>query len=120
MDVKTTFLNGIIKEEVYLSQPLGFKIAEKPNHVYKLHKAVYGLKHVPRAWYDRLSTFLISKDYNQGNVDSTLFTKHVDNHIIVVQVYVDYIIFGSTNSDLCEEFFKYMHSKFEMSLMGEL
>ena len=88
--------------------------------MYKLHKAVYDLKQAPRAWYDRLSTFLISKDYNWGNVDSTLFTKHVDNHIIVVQVYVDDIIFGSTNSELCEEFSKYMHSEFEMSLIGEL
>ena len=120
MDVKTTFLNRIMKEEVYLSQPPSFEVAEKPNHMYKLHKTVYGLKQTPRAWYDRLSTFLISKDYNRGNVDSTLFTKHVDNHIIIVQVYVDDIIFGSTNSELCEEFFKYMHSKFKMNLMEEL
>ena len=82
--LKLFFLNGIIKEEVYLSQPPGFEVAEKPNNVYKLHKVVYDLKQAPRAWYDRLSTFLISKDYNQGNVDSTLFIKYVDNHIIVV------------------------------------
>ena len=91
-----------------------------PNHVYKLHKTLYGLKQAPRAWYDRLSNFLVSKNYSRGKVDQTLFTKKVRNHIIVVQVYVDDIIFGSTNPSLCEEFSKHMHSEFEMSLMGEL
>jgi len=120
MDVKTAFLNGYIKEEVYVSQPPGFENSEMPNHVYKLHKALYGLKQAPRAWYDRLSNFLVSKNYSRGKVDQTLFTKKVRNHIIVVQVYVDDIIFGSTNPSLCEEFSKHMHSEFEMSLMGEL
>ena len=81
---------------------------------------MYGLKQAPRAWYERLSSFLISNNFNKGKVDTTLFTKHVENDILIVQIYVDDIIFGSTNELLCKDFEKVMQLEFEMSSMGEL
>ncbi|GJZ33841.1 retrovirus-related pol polyprotein from transposon TNT 1-94 [Tanacetum coccineum] len=102
MDVKSAFLNGFINEEVYVAQPPGFVDFEKPNHVFKLKKALYGLKQAPKAWYDRLKAFLLDHKYTMGLVDNTLFTKKKDSHIIIVQIYVDDIIFGSTCQDLCD------------------
>ncbi|GKC40167.1 retrovirus-related pol polyprotein from transposon TNT 1-94 [Tanacetum coccineum] len=120
MDVKSAFLNGFINEEVYVAQPPGFVDFEKPNHVVKLKKALYGLKQASKAWYDRLKAFLLDHMYTMGLVDNTLFTKKKDSHIIIVQIYVDDIIFGSTCQDLCDDFLKIMHDEFEMSMMGEL
>ncbi|KAG2380574.1 Retrovirus-related Pol polyprotein from transposon RE1 Retro element 1 [Vigna angularis] len=120
MDVKSAFLNGFIKEDVYVEQPPGFEDFKFPNHIYKLKKALYGLKQAPRSWYERLSNFLLENDFNRGKVDSTLFIKRVGKHILMIQVYVDDIIFGSTNKSLCEEFAKTMQGEFEMSMMGEL
>ncbi|GJW96130.1 retrovirus-related pol polyprotein from transposon TNT 1-94 [Tanacetum coccineum] len=98
MDVKTAFLNGELKEEVYVSQPEGFVDQDNPSHVYKLKKALYGLKQAPRAWYDMLSSFLISQQFTKGAVDPTLFTRHAGNDILLVQIYVDDIIFASSNT----------------------
>ncbi|GKB12139.1 retrovirus-related pol polyprotein from transposon TNT 1-94 [Tanacetum coccineum] len=120
MDVKSAFLNGFINEEVYVAQPPGFIDFEKPNHVYKLKKALYGLKQAPKAWYDRLKSFLIKHEYKMGMVDNTLFTKKKSSNLIIVQIYVDDIIFGLTCQDMCDEFAKIMHDEFEMSMMGEL
>ncbi|GJT90111.1 retrovirus-related pol polyprotein from transposon TNT 1-94 [Tanacetum coccineum] len=120
MDVKSAFLNGFINEEVYVAQPPGFIDFEKPNHVYKLKKALYGLKQAPKAWYDRLKAFLIKHEYKIGMVDNTLFTKKKSSNLIIVQIYVDDIIFGSTCQDMCDDFAKIMHDEFEMSMMGEL
>ncbi|GJU30728.1 retrovirus-related pol polyprotein from transposon TNT 1-94 [Tanacetum coccineum] len=120
MDVKSAFLNGFINEEVYVAQPLGFIDFEKPYHVYKLKKALYGLKQAPKAWYDRLKAFLIKHEYNMGMVDDTLFLKKKGSNLIIVQIYVDDIIFGSTCQELCDDFAKIMHDEFEMSMMGEL
>ncbi|GJY23554.1 retrovirus-related pol polyprotein from transposon TNT 1-94 [Tanacetum coccineum] len=120
MDVKSAFLNDFINEEVYVAQPLGFIDFAKPNHVYKLKKALYGLKQAPKAWYDRLKAFLIKHNYSMGMVDNTLFTKKKDSNIIIVQIYVDDIIFGSTCQEMCDDFAKIMHDEFEMSMMGEL
>ncbi|GKB57317.1 retrovirus-related pol polyprotein from transposon TNT 1-94 [Tanacetum coccineum] len=120
MDVKSAFLNGFINEEVYVAQPPGFIDFEKPDHVYKLKKALYGLKQAPKAWYDRLKAFLIKHEYKIGMVDNTLFTKKKSSNLIIVQIYVDDIIFGSTCQDMCDEFAKIMHDEFEMSMMGEL
>ena len=120
MDVKSAFLNGILSEEVYVEQPPGFEDPEHPNHVYKLTKALYGLKQAPRAWYDRLSSFLLANGYQRGKVDTTLFIKHQNSHMIVVQIYVDDIVFGATNMSLCREFESIMQKEFEISLMGEL
>ncbi|GJU57703.1 retrovirus-related pol polyprotein from transposon TNT 1-94 [Tanacetum coccineum] len=120
MDVKSAFLNGFINEEVYVAQPLGFTDFEKPDHVYKLKKALYCIKQAPKAWYDRLKAFLIKHEYKIGMVDNTLFTKKKSSNLIIVQIYVDDIIFGSTCQDMCDEFAKIMHDEFEMSMMGEL
>jgi hypothetical protein len=104
MDVKSAFLNGPIKEEVYVEQPPGFEDSEYPNHVYKLSKALYGLKQALRAWYECLRDFLISNDFKVGKADPTLFTKTIANDLFVCKIYVDDIIFGSTNKSTCEEF----------------
>ncbi|GKC00760.1 retrovirus-related pol polyprotein from transposon TNT 1-94 [Tanacetum coccineum] len=120
MDVKSAFLNGFINEEVYVAQPPGFIDFEKSDHVYKLKKALYGLKPAPKAWYDRLESFLIKHEYKMGMVDNTLFTIKKSSNLIIVQINVDDIIFGSTCQDMCDEFARIMHDKFEMSMMGEL
>ncbi|GJS43293.1 retrovirus-related pol polyprotein from transposon TNT 1-94 [Tanacetum coccineum] len=120
MDVKTAFLNGMLKEEVYVSQPEGFIDQDNPSYVYKLIKALYGLKQAPRAWYDMLSSFLISQHFSKGEVNPTLFTKKVGNDLLLVQIYVDDIIFASTNTALCDEFANIMTSKFKMSMMGKM
>ena len=104
MDVKSAFLNGFLNEEVCVSQPPGFEDHLYLNHVFKLKKALYGLKQAPRQWYERLSNFLLSKGYVRGVVDTTLFIRKHENDVILVQVYVDGIIFGSNNNTLCEEF----------------
>nr|GEX05601.1 copia protein [Tanacetum cinerariifolium] len=109
MDVKTAFLNGILKEEVYVGQPPGFVSKQYPDHVYAFDKALYGLKQAPRAWYDILSQFLIDSGFQKDSIDTTLFIKKKDD-----------IIFGATNKDLCRSFEKLMKDKFQMSSMGEL
>ena len=120
MDVKTAFLYGNLEEEVFLKQPPGFESPEFPDHVYRLDKAVYGLKQAPRAWYDTLATYLISNGYSRGAIDKTLFTKKSVADLILVQIYVDDIIFGSTSECLSQEFADIMSQKFEMSMMGEM
>ncbi|GKB55187.1 retrovirus-related pol polyprotein from transposon TNT 1-94 [Tanacetum coccineum] len=120
MDVKTTFLNGPSKEEVYVSQPDGFVDLDFLDHVYKLKKALYGLKQSPRAWYDQLSSFLIEHHFTKGIVDPTLFTRRHGGDILLVKVYVDDIIFGSTNLDFSKRFTNLMKNNFEMSMIGEL
>ncbi|GJW59725.1 retrovirus-related pol polyprotein from transposon TNT 1-94 [Tanacetum coccineum] len=120
MDVKTAFLNGPLKEEVYVSQPEGFIDPEFPDHVYRLKKALYGLKQAPRAWYDKLSSFLIEHGFTKGIIDPTLFTRRHGGDILLVQVYVDDIIFRSTNPDFSKHFANLMKNNFEMSMMGEL
>nr|GEW42116.1 hypothetical protein [Tanacetum cinerariifolium] len=120
MDVKTTFLNGPLKEEVYVAQPNGFVDPDHPDKVYRLRKALYGLKQAPRAWYDELSKFLTSKGFTKDTIDPTLFTIRYGEDILLVQIYVDGIIFGSTNPKYTKRFEKLTHSRFEMSLMGEM
>jgi hypothetical protein len=120
MDVKSAFLNGALQEEVYVDQPPGFEDSRFPNHVYKLHKALYGLKQAPRAWYECLKDFLLKNGFEIGKADSTLFIQRNGKDIFVCQIYVDDIIFGSTNDKFCEEFSRIMTKRFEMSTMGEL
>ena len=108
MDVKSAFLNGPIQELVYVEQPLGFKDLKFPNHVYKLQKALYGLKQAPRVWYECLKEFLLKQGLKIGKADPILFTHKVGNDIFVCQIYVDDIIFGSTNHSFCEEFSRIM------------
>ena len=106
MDVKSVFLNEIINEEVYVEQPPRFKSQEFPNHVYKLNKALYGLKQTPRAWYERLSSFLLENKFIRDSVDTTLFTKKDNENLLIIQIYIDDIIFGATSEYLCDEFAK--------------
>nr|GEZ09372.1 putative ribonuclease H-like domain-containing protein [Tanacetum cinerariifolium] len=120
MDIKSAFLYGKIAEEVYVTQPRGFEDPDHPKKVYKVVKALYGLHHAPRAWYERLSTFLLKHGYRRGTIDKTLFIKKNSKDIMLVQVYVDDIIFGSTRKNWCEEFETLMQSEFEMSSMGPL
>ncbi|GJS82859.1 retrovirus-related pol polyprotein from transposon TNT 1-94 [Tanacetum coccineum] len=120
MDVKTDFLNGELKEEVYMSQLKGFVDQDNPSYVYKLKKALYCLKQAPRAWYDMVSSFLISQHFSKGAVDPTLFTWKARNDLLLVQIYVDNIIFASTNTAMCNEFANLMTTKFKMSMMGQM
>jgi hypothetical protein len=120
MDVKSAFLNGPIQELVYVRQPPGFEDPKFPDHVFKLHKALYGLKQAPRAWYECLKDFLLKQGFEIGKADPTLFTHKVGNDLFVCQIYVDDIIFGSTNHVYVEEFSRTMTKRFEMSMMGEL
>jgi hypothetical protein len=116
MDVKSAFL----KEEVCVEQPPGFEDSEYPNHLYKLSKALYRLKQAPRAWYECQRDFLITNGFKVGKADRTLFTKKIAKDLFICQMYVDDIIFGSTNKSTCEEFSRIMILKFKMSMMGEL
>ncbi|KAK1684692.1 hypothetical protein QYE76_045540 [Lolium multiflorum] len=120
MDVKSEFLNGPLHEEVYVKQPPGFEDLNFPNHVYKLDKALYGLKQAPRAWYEHLKELLIDRGFDVGLIDPTLFTKRVNGELFVCQLYVDDIIFGSTNKAFNDDFSKLMNDRFEMSMMGEM
>ncbi|KAJ9558238.1 hypothetical protein OSB04_012852 [Centaurea solstitialis] len=120
MDVNGAFLYGTIVEEVYVSQPLGFEDPKYPDKVYKLRKALYGLHQAPRAWYDTLSSYLLKNKFERGVIDKTLFIKRTKTDMLLVQIYVDDIIFGSTKDDMCKEFEELMHKKFKMSSMGEL
>ncbi|GKD87315.1 retrovirus-related pol polyprotein from transposon TNT 1-94 [Tanacetum coccineum] len=117
MDVKTAFLNGNLWKEVYVSQPDSFVDPDNPNHMYKLKKALYGLKQAPRASYDMLSSFLISQDFSKGLVDPTLFIRKEGKELLLVQVYVDDIIFALSTPELCDLFAKIIgifinHSKY--------
>jgi hypothetical protein len=120
MDVKSAFLNGPLKEEVYVKKPPGFEDLNFPNHVYKLYKVLYGLKQAPRAWYEHLRELLLDRGFEVGQIDPTLFTKRVNGELSVCQLYVDDIIFGSTNKDFNDEFSKLMTDRFDMSMMGEI
>ncbi|GJV71931.1 putative ribonuclease H-like domain-containing protein [Tanacetum coccineum] len=119
---------GIDYDEVFapvarieaISQPLGFVDPEFPEKVYKVEKALYGLHQAPRAWYETLSTYLLDNGFYRGQIDKTLFIKRVKDDILLVQVYVDDIIFGSTKKSLCTDFKQIMHKRFQMSSIGEL
>ncbi|GJT57750.1 putative ribonuclease H-like domain-containing protein [Tanacetum coccineum] len=111
MDVKSAFLYGKIEKEVYVCQPPGFEDPDFPDRVYKVEKALYGLHQAPRAWYETLSTYLLDNGFQRGKIDKTLFIKRHKGDILLVQVYVDDIIFGSTKKELCIAFENLMHEK---------
>jgi hypothetical protein len=120
MDVKSAFLNGVLEEEVYVRQPPGFESEKYPHWVYKLRKVLYGLKQAPRAWYGRLRGFLFERGFEMRKVDPTLFLLRQGRDILIVQVYVDDIVFGGSSNSLVAKFEEDMSREFEMSMMGEL
>nr|GEU45630.1 putative ribonuclease H-like domain-containing protein [Tanacetum cinerariifolium] len=120
MDVKSAFLYETIKEEVYVCQPLGFKDPDYPDKIYKVVKALYGLHQAPRAWYEIFANYLLENGFQRGKIDQALFIKKQKGDILLVHVYVDDIIFGSTNKELCKAFERLMKDKFQMSSMREL
>ena len=107
-------------KEVYVEQPPSFEDETNLDHVFKLKKALYDLKQAPRAWYERLSKFLYDQNFVRGKVDTTHFIKHNKNDLLVIQIYVNDIIFGATKDYLCEKFAKLMSGEFEMIMMREL
>ncbi|GJU48982.1 retrovirus-related pol polyprotein from transposon TNT 1-94 [Tanacetum coccineum] len=120
LDVKNRLHQRRTRLKLYVSQPEGFVDPEHPSHVYRLKKALYGLKQAPRAWYDKLSAFLIKSGFTKGVVDPTLFTRKTGKHLLLVQIYVDDIIFASTNPKACKLFAFEMNSTFKMSMMGQM
>jgi hypothetical protein len=120
MDVKSSFLNGELEEEVYIEQPEGFQLSENAYYVCKLKNAMYGLKEDPRAWYSRLDKYLHQARFRKGSAENNLYIKVSQGNILLVEVYVDDIIFGSVDDRLSQKFAKDMQNEFEMSLLGEL
>ncbi|KAJ9682438.1 hypothetical protein PVL29_018369 [Vitis rotundifolia] len=120
MDVKSVFLNGILNEEVYVKQPMGFQDLRYPNHVYRLIKTLYGLKQAPRAWPERFTSYLLNKGFMKRGADRTLFIRRNDEVFLIAQIYVDDIVFGSTFSEYALDFAKEMKNEFEMSMVREL
>nr|GEU92190.1 hypothetical protein [Tanacetum cinerariifolium] len=120
MDVKSAFLYGTIEKEVYVCQPLGFDNPNHPDKVYRVVMALYGLHQAPKAWYETLATYLLENGFHKGTIDQTLFIKKQKRDILLVQIYVDDIIFCATNKDLCKSFEKLIKDKFQMSSMREL
>jgi hypothetical protein len=120
MDVKNAFLNGVIQEKVFVRQTTGFKNSKYPNRVYKFLKALYELKQAPWTWYARLKTFLLEHGYVMGSVDKILFTLKHGNAFLLVQIYVDDIVFGGSSHYLMSSFQQMMENEFQMSMMKEL
>jgi hypothetical protein len=89
MDMKTTFLNGVIEEEVYIEKPQGFEVEDRKSHVYKFKKALYGLKKDPRAWYGHIDSFLMSLVFTKSKKDSNLYFKIMNNEPVILLLYVD-------------------------------
>jgi hypothetical protein len=117
MDVKTTFLNGVIDEEVYIEQPQGFKVEDRKSHVYKLKKALYGLKQAPRAWYGRINSFLTSLGFTKSKVDSNLYFKVMNDQPVILLMYV-VELFLTREENLITECKRKLASKFEMKDLG--
>lgn len=120
MDVKSAFLNRLLKEEVYIEQPKGFVDPTYSHYVFKLKKALYGLMQAPNAWYEILAKFLLNNCYMRRGVEKTLFVKKSQGNLVVAQVYVDDIMFGGMSQDLVDLLVKQMQTEFEMSVVGEL
>ena len=120
LDLKSALLYWFIQKEVYVENPPRFGSNTFPQHVFKLSKALYELKQAPWACYERLRSFLLKNGFERGKVDTTLFCKNNDSQFVLVQIYVESIIFGATNEPLCEDFSKLIQAEFEMSMMREL
>jgi hypothetical protein len=117
MDVKTTFLNGVIEEEVYIEQPQGFEVEDKKNHVWKLKKALYGLKQAPRVWYGRIDGFLTILGFTKSKANSNLYFKVMNDELVILLLYVD-DLFLTREEKLITECKKKLASNFEMKDLG--
>jgi hypothetical protein len=111
MDVKSTFLNGYLEEEVYIEQPEGFLLSENEDYVCRLKKALYGLKQAPRAWYSRLDKYLQQQGFKRGTTDSNLYIKIDNAEMLIIVVYVDDIIFGSNDDRMSQKFAEEMQKR---------
>ena len=120
MDVKSAFLNGELEEEVYIKQPKGFQLSKNEGYVCRLKRALYGLKQAPRVWYYILDKYLLQRNFKRGSADSNLYIKQDNDYILIIEVYVDDVIFGSDDDSLSQQFAKDMQKEFEMSLLSEL
>ena len=120
MDIKSTFLNEELEEEVYIENPEGFQLLENKDYVCRLKRDLYGLKQAPRAWYSILDRYLQQQNFKRGSADNNLYIKQDDDNILIIEVYVDDIIFGSDDDSLSQQFAKDMQKEFEMSLLGEV
>lgn len=104
MDVKSTFLNGDLEEEVYIEHPKGFLLGDDENLVSRLEKDLYGFKWAPRAWYAKLDKYLQQEDFKKGSMDNNLYINFEGNHFLIIDVYVDDIIFGSDLEEMGQNF----------------
>jgi hypothetical protein len=120
MDVKNAFLSGVIQEELFVRQPPGFENPKYSNRVYKLSKFLYGIKQAPWTWYARLKTFLLEYGYVMESVDKTIFTLNHGTDFLLIQIYMDDIIFGGSSHMLVSRFQKMMEEFLQISMMGEL
>ena len=120
MDVKSAFLNGVLMEEVYLEQPLGYEKKGQEHKVCKLKKALYGLKQAPRAWYSRIDSYLLENGFEKCEVEPTLYIKEKDGKFLIVVLYVDDVIFTGNDDCLIENFKTVMNEEFEITDMGLL
>eukprot|EP00253_Pinus_taeda_P025797 PITA_25797 len=120
MDVKSAFLNGVLKEKVYVEQPSGYEVEGKEHKVYKLKKAFYGLKRAPRAWYNRIDAYLIENGFDKCDGEPTLYIKENDGKILIVVLHVDDLIFTRNDASLIVDFKAVMKSEFEMNDLGFL
>ena len=117
MDVKTTFLNGVIEEEVHIEQPQGFEVEYRKTHVCRLKKALYGLKQAPRAWYGIIDSFLTSLGFTKGKADSNLYFKVINDELVILLLYVDEL-FLTREEKLITKCKKKLAAKFEMKYLA--
>jgi hypothetical protein len=117
MDIKTTFLNGVIEEEVYIEKPQGFEVEDRKSLVCKLKKALYGLKQAPKAWYGRIDSFLTSLGFTKSKVDSNLYFKVMNDELVILLLYVD-DLFLTREENLITDYKKRLTSEFEMKDLG--
>ena len=120
IDVKSTFLNGVLKQEVYVEQPLGYEVASEEHKVYRLKRSLYGLKQAPRTWYSRIDSYLMSNGFRKSNGEPTLYIKVEDGNVLIIVLYVDDLIFTRNDNFLIGEFKEAMKNEFEMTDLGLL
>ena len=120
MDVKSAFLNGVLKEEVYVEQLLSYEIKGEEHEVFRLKRALYGLKQAPRAWYNRIDSYLMSNGFSKSDGESTLYIKAANGNFLIVLLYVDNLIFTRNDKAPIDEFKEAMKSELEMTDLGLL